>query len=201
MNKQKILFIVNSDYGQANVFLATASAIMQTAPDVELHIASFDPLEDAVKETSTHTQETKQNGKKHIQLQQKGEEGQEITFHPIKGISQFEACFRPEVGVQEAYNLTPGLVNSARNILIIPGIMMPWRPNEFMEIYRDCELILDKVRPDITVVDPLFSPGLTLCQDRQRQNGLNWIVLAPNTIKDFAIPLQPRLAMLWKYPM
>jgi hypothetical protein len=30
---------------------------------------------------------------------------------------------------------------------------------------------------------------------------LNWMVLAPNTIKDFAIPLQPRLAMLWKYPM
>ena len=78
---------------------------------------------------------------------------------------------------------------------------MPWRPEEFMQIYRDCELILDKVQPDLAVVDPLFSPGLTLCQDHQRQSGLKWTVLAPNTIKDFAVPLQPRLAMLWKYPM
>jgi hypothetical protein len=167
---------------------------------VELHIASFRPLEDAVKETSKQAQEARQNGKGPIQQQLK-ERGREITFHPIKGISQFEASFRPEVGVQEAYNLTPGLINSARNILIIPGIMMPWGPDEFMEIYRNCELILDKVQPDIAVVDPLFSPGLTLCWDHQCRRGLKWTVLAPNTIKDFAIPLQPRLAMLWKYPM
>lgn len=64
--------------------------------------------------------------------------------------------------------------------------MMPWRPDEALTIYSDCELILDKVQPDVTVVDPLFSPGLTQCLDGRSRTELNWIVLAPNTIKDFA---------------
>jgi hypothetical protein len=175
---KRILFFTNSDYGQANVVLATAYSILQTAPEAELHIASFRALESAVKKVS-----------------------KAITFHPIDGISQFEACYRPEVGVQEAYDLTPGVVNSARNILVIPGIMLPWSPDEYMSIYHDCVRILTQVKPDMVVVDPLFSPALTLCQERKIKEALNWIVLAPNTIKDFAIPLQPRLAMLWKYPM
>lgn len=69
--KKKILCFVNSDYGQANVFLATAFAIMQMALDVELHIAPFNPLEDAVNETSKRAHEAKQHEMAQNQQKQK----------------------------------------------------------------------------------------------------------------------------------
>lgn len=186
-HKQKILFFTNSDYGQANVVLASAYALMHIATDVEIHVASFHRLEGAVREMS----------KQVVTDAPPGTNPQRLIFHGIDGMSQFEAAARPEVGVLEAYDLAPGLINSARNILIIPGIMLPWQPHEFGAIYLEAERILNQVKPNTTVVDPLFTPGLTLCHHLD----INWIVLAPNTIKDFAVPLQPGLAMLWKYPM
>jgi hypothetical protein len=38
---------------------------------------------------------------------------------------------------------------------------------------------------------------LTACRHR----GLHFVILAPNTIKDFAVAVQPKAGMLWKYPM
>ncbi|RFU27663.1 hypothetical protein B7463_g8658, partial [Scytalidium lignicola] len=101
---KRILFFTNSDYGQANVILATVHALVHVASDVEIHIASFHELQAAVYATS-----------------------------------QFALSHAPEG-------------SSAK---------------------------------------PLVFHGLNA----------NWMVLAPNTIKDFAVPLQPGLAMLWKYPL
>lgn len=184
---KKILMFTNSDYGQANVALATAHALMHAAAHVEVHLASFHGLEGAVKETSDFARKTAPGNSA----------AQPLIFHPLDGISWGPASFRPEVGMAEAYDLTPGLVNSAKNVLVIPAIMLPWRPSEFVAIYREAERVLNQVKPDLTVVDPLFTPGLTLCHHL----GINWVVLAPNTVKDFAVPAQPRLAMLWKYPL
>jgi hypothetical protein len=187
VRKQKILFLTNSDYGQANVVLASAHALLHIAPDVEIHIASFHRLAGAVRDIS---KDFKTNA-------QPGTDQQRLIFHGINGMSQFEAAMRPETGMTEAYDRVPGLVNTARNILIIPTILLPWEPDEFGAMYLETEKILNQVRPDITVVDALYTPGLTLCNHLN----INWIVLAPNTIKDFAVPLQPGLAILWKYPM
>ncbi|KAH6619561.1 hypothetical protein B0J18DRAFT_434421 [Chaetomium sp. MPI-SDFR-AT-0129] len=186
---RRILFFANSDFGQANVVLATAHALLHHDPQVEVHIASFHALEEAVHSTSAFALKTTPH--KHATTPTP------ITFHPLDGISWGPATFRPEVGVAATNDLTPGLVNSAKNILLIPAVMLPWRPDEFLSLYRQAERILSDVRPDVTVIDPIFTPGLTLCHHLKT----NWLVLAPNTLKDFALPMQPRLAMLWKYPL
>ncbi|KAH8885624.1 UDP-Glycosyltransferase/glycogen phosphorylase [Thozetella sp. PMI_491] len=184
--RSKILFLTNSDYGLANVVLAAAHSLLHQAPEVEVHIASFQPLEQAVDTTSKLALETAPEGSA----------AQAIIFHRIDGDSWGPAAFRPEAGLMEAYDLTPGLVNTAKATLVMPSIFLPWQPHEFVAIYKQIGQIFSQVIPDVTVVEPLFSPGLTLCHDLQAR----WIVLAPNTIKDFALPAQPGLAMLWKYP-
>ncbi|KAF4943870.1 hypothetical protein FGADI_13106 [Fusarium gaditjirri] len=68
---------------------------------------------------------------------------------------------------------------------------------EFAKLYEQTVHVVEKVEPDLAVVEPLFIQGLTACHHA----GVKWIVLSPNTIKDFAIPEQPRLAALWKYPI
>ncbi|KAK4154439.1 hypothetical protein C8A00DRAFT_32789 [Chaetomidium leptoderma] len=183
---KRILFFTNSDFGQANVVLATAHALLHSAPQVEIQIASFHALKEAVNSTSAFALKTSPH--KHAKP---------ITFHPLDGISWGPATFRPEVGVAAANDLTPGPINSAKNILLIPAVMLPWRPDEFLSLYRQAECILSDVRPDVTAINPIFTPGLTLCHHLKT----NWLVLAPNTLKDFALPMQPRSAMLWKYPL
>ncbi|KAK4034463.1 hypothetical protein C8A01DRAFT_49169 [Parachaetomium inaequale] len=184
--RKRILFFTNSDFGQANVVLATAHALLHIDPQVEIHIASFRPLEEEVKSTSAFA--LKAFLHKH---------SKPIIFHPLDGISWGPATFRPEVGVAATNDLNPGLINSAKNILLIPSVMLPWRPDEFTSLYRQAESILADVQPDVTAIDPIFTPALTLCHHLKT----NWLVLAPNTLKDFALPMQPNLAMLWKYPL
>ncbi|KAH8678297.1 hypothetical protein BX600DRAFT_507255 [Xylariales sp. PMI_506] len=185
-SRKRILFLTNSDYGLANVILATAHSIMHTTANVEIHIASFQDLEGAVAKTSSFALETAPPGSK----------PHPIVFHCIKGATWGTAAFRPEAGLMEAYEHPPGLINSAKVTLLVPAILLPWHPEEFVPIYKQTSEIFSAVKPDLTVVEPLFGPGLTLCNHLKT----NWIVLAPNTIKDFALPAQPGLAMLWKYP-
>lgn len=181
-----ILFFTNSDYGQANVVLAAAYELAILANDVEIHIASFEGLEQAALKTNQLVVDNSP-----------GKQSSRLIFHRLHGRSQFEACIGPDVDLFKAYDRPPTFFNAARTILCIEGIMQPWRSEEFVDLYQQSLYILNNVKPDLTVVEPLFTPGLTLCNHL----GINWIVLAPNTIKDFAVPLQPRLAALWRYPM
>lgn len=121
---RKILFFTNSDYGQANVVLATIHSLYHMAPSVEIHIASLHPLESSVREAATRAVKIgARPGAKVSSAQTPNND--RIFFHAMEGLSQYEAGARPEVGVPEAYDLTPGFINTSKNILIIPGIMQP----------------------------------------------------------------------------
>ncbi|KAF7552237.1 hypothetical protein G7Z17_g4454 [Cylindrodendrum hubeiense] len=183
---KKILIFTNSDYGQANVILATAYELMLSASNIEIHIASTQGLQRAVEDTT-----------RLAATNAVGDASPRLVFRTLEGRSQFEASAGPDVDIFEAYDRPVNFVNAAHTILTIDGIMLPWSPEEFTSLYRQSMSVWDDVKPDLTVVEPLFTPALTLCN----HTGVNWIVLAPNTIKDFAIPLQPRLAPLWKYPI
>ncbi|KAL1869448.1 hypothetical protein VTK73DRAFT_3093 [Phialemonium thermophilum] len=187
MSSRRILFFTNSDYGQANVVLATIHSLLHQDPAVEIHIASFHELQAAVREASDFA----------IRTAPDESSRKPVVFHGMAGLTWGPALFRPETGVADANQLKPGLVNSTKAVLTLPAIMLPWTAEEYIEIYSETERVLAEVNPDLTVVEPLFTTALTVCHRRQ----LRWMVLAPNTVKDFALPLQPRLAMLWKYPL
>lgn len=74
---------------------------------------------------------------------------------------------------------------------------MPWEPEEIVDLYTQVVSIIKEVNPDLTIVDPLHLPALTAAYNLK----VKWTVLAPNTIKDFAVPCQPYGAALWKYPL
>lgn len=101
---RKILFLCSSDYGQANVILATAYAILATGAAVELHIGSEHRMEPEVKNAIKLADETLSATAPH-----------KIHFHGIKGISQFQAMMRPEAGIAQAWELPlPNFANAAK---------------------------------------------------------------------------------------
>jgi len=184
--QKRILFFTNSDYGQANVVLATIYELMLAVAQAQIHIASFQALQPAVEDTIKLAEE-----------KASGKQSARVVFHRLEGRSQFEAATGPDIDIFEAYDRPVNFINAAHTILSIDGIMQPWSPEEFASLYRQSMGIHNDVKPELTIVEPLFTPASTMCNHVR----LNWIVLSPNTIKDFALPLQPRLAPLWKYPM
>jgi len=75
--------------------------------------------------------------------------------------------------------------------------LLPWEPEEFVETCKELEEVVKEVGADLVVADCLFSHGLTVCQ----KLGVKYLVLSPNTLKEFAAFKQPWAAVVWKYPM
>lgn len=182
---KKILLLTNSEHGQANVYLAVSHALLHLEDAVEVHLASFSPIAKFVKATSDYAQQTSRNGRS-------------VIFHEIRGINMESAWSRPEIlsGDPSTFSNTRGLSTAASKVRVLLRVTLPWSGPEFVEIYRSIVEIIQDIKPDIVAADPAFSPALTAC----RHLGVKFVVLTPNTIKDFSMPLQPRAEALWKYP-
>jgi hypothetical protein len=120
----------------------------------------------------------------------------EITFHPLRGSSMKDAFAqrgleffpRHPAGVQ-------GALQSYRELL--PALMAPWETDEYLAIYDHCVSLIEELRPHAVVVDPLLGPAIDACSTLHRR----YIVLSPGTFKDHVVNMQPRLEVLWKYPV
>ncbi|KAK0715076.1 glycosyltransferase family 1 protein [Lasiosphaeris hirsuta] len=185
---KRVLLLTNSEHGQANVYLATSYALL-TLPDedVEVHFGSFPPIQKFVSATSEHAQRDSRTRRP-------------ILFHTIDGLDMVSAWSRPEI-VAERESLkdnvnTFQLIYAIRRMMLLLKVTLPWTGPEFVQIMASVVDIVHEVQPDIIAVDPAFSPALTAL----RHIGTNFIVLSPNTIKDFAMPSQPNGEALWKYP-
>ncbi|KAF3804242.1 Glycosyltransferase sdnJ [Colletotrichum gloeosporioides] len=169
--KRKMLMLTKSEYGQANIFLATCHALMGTDPDVEIHLASFAPIRTAVTAASEAGIKAHPNASS-------------IEFHETRGTHYFKALLSPE------------LPNNAHCLTNHRPGSMPYTGLEMVENCNEIRRIIEEVEPDLTLVDDMFIPELTMA----RHMRIKWMILSPNTLKDLALPQQPRAAFFWKYP-
>ncbi|KAK3389165.1 hypothetical protein B0H63DRAFT_95075 [Podospora didyma] len=184
---KRVLLLTNSEHGQANVYLATSYALATLDDeDVEVHFASFSPIEKFVTATSQHAKRNKSRARP-------------IVFHVINGVDMMSAWSRPEI-MEEQRNLANksiiALLDAIRRTMVLLKVTLPWTGAEFVQILWSVVEIVHHVQPDIIAVDPAFSPALTAL----RHINAKFVILSPNTIKDFAMPLQPNGEALWKYP-
>lgn len=184
---KRVLLITNSEHGQANVFLATSYALL-TLPDedVQVHFASFPSIQKSVLATSDHALRD-------------SPQARPLVFHEVAGLSMVDAWSRPEVASERQRLAIVDVVSlfyAIRRMMVLLKVMLPWTGPEFVEIMKSVMDIVEDVRPDVIAVDPAFSPALTAL----RYTGTKFMVLSPNTIKDFVMPLQPNGEALWKYP-
>lgn len=184
--------LTNVEHGQSNIFLATAQAILEADPGVEIHFATFAGLEGSVAEVSEH-------------IQRSTSAARPIVYHKIQGISAGQ-------GLQnyiERYNIparpgyfpdsvsTPLGFSATKQALkdFLPAFI-PYTGEELGEIITSIIHIIQHVNADLVVLDPLMTTGLTAAWHLQ----VKYMVLSPNTIKDFAASEQPRGVRFWKYP-
>ncbi|EJT78670.1 hypothetical protein GGTG_03769 [Gaeumannomyces tritici R3-111a-1] len=182
---KKILFLSNAEFGELTVVLATCDALMHAAPAVQLHVATYGGQpERAVAATSDYARRT-------------SPAAAPIVFHQVSGPSYVDEIFRRFGSIPPSFGLPPSFWNTLKFIGDMPYALLPWGPDEFVVSLDSCLRIIDEVKPDLIGVNSLFAPGLTAA----RHVGAHFIVLAPGSIKDYALSKQPRGGAFWKYPI
>ncbi|KAJ4172088.1 hypothetical protein NW754_007686 [Fusarium falciforme] len=189
---RKVLMLTNIEHGQSNVFLATAQAILETHPGVEIHFATFRGLEGSVAEVSEYARRSKPMARP-------------IVYHEIQGISGRQGLQnyieRHSIPARPGYfpaSVSTPLSFSATKQAIkdfLPAFI-PYTGEELGDIVTSIIGIVKDVNADLVVLDPLMTAGLTAVWHLH----VKYMILSPNTIKDFAASEQPRGVRFWKYP-
>ncbi|KAF5373765.1 hypothetical protein D9758_000857 [Tetrapyrgos nigripes] len=167
----KILLATNSEYGQANIFLAVACEL--ALRNVDLHLASFSPLQ---KRLTQHGLVDK------------------LSFHLVPGLSFEDALLR----TADANMLShpPGVQGALQSYKWMADLLLPWTAEEYHHQLLSIKNIVQECSPSIVVIDSLFLGALDAC----RELGQRYVVLSPNSPRDFVGMTQPALRGFWKYP-
>lgn len=122
--------LTNSEYGQANIFLATCYALMRIAPDVEIHLAPFAPIRTAVIAASEAGIKAHPNASP-------------INFYEIHGTNYFKALLSPEVGGRRLLEIAPSFRTMPTVLRIIARAAMPCTGPEMAENCNEIRRIIE----------------------------------------------------------
>ncbi|RGP72018.1 2-hydroxyacylsphingosine 1-beta-galactosyltransferase [Fusarium longipes] len=176
------LFLVNQEHGVSNVLVATASALLEKYPDIEIHFASFPKLKGKLERVSKFAQ-------------RKTPAARDIVFHQLKSPAYAEVIVNAGRGLDDVPH-PPGLAGIAHLCRDMQLWISPWSADEHLSIYEEVDTIIDEVDPAVVVVDTLFRPGLDATRDKNRQHAF----ITPNQAVDNFLGDQPYGSMFWKYP-
>ena len=180
---RRILFMTNSELGQATVHLATAHELL-LQPNAEVHFASFPALESAIASVNAKAPTFSRTGK-----------ANHLNFHPLQGKSMIQASGRDKEFLEMHRPGFSGALYAYRNVF--PTVFATWSGPEYMEVYRSCLAIIKDVQPDLVAIDPM----LTQASDACRVTETRYIILSPMSFKDHAFGDQPGTALIGKYPL
>ncbi|ROV96997.1 hypothetical protein VSDG_04051 [Cytospora chrysosperma] len=200
VKRQSLLFFTNPEWGQANVILATIHEFL-VVDDYDIHLASYASLQPRLHGLfSIHAEayprplviafSRVQDGFK------SGDDAERpsITFHTIPGLSTAEACYRD--GIQGLLPHKPGLKGAVSSYRRLQDFFFHMTGEEYMEQERYAKDIITQVQPAVIIAEQGLSQALDACYELKRP----FVILSPNSFKDFEQLLQPRLGVLWKYP-
>lgn len=185
-----VLFITSEPAGLSNALVATAAALVERHPEVQVHYASFPSLANTVARVSSlarHSRVSKAST----------DRSNDITFHPLTSAPGF---LEKNAGTKHSYwemIHPPGLQGIDTMIASIQRWIAPWPAEEHLALFEEIRLLIEKeVDPAVVVLDTLFPPGVDATRDANRLHAF----ISPNQLIDSFGVKQPWGAALWKYP-
>lgn len=176
---RKVLFACNSEYGQAQVVLAVATTMLKE-PNIEVHLASFLPLEPRVNFLNNVF----------------GQQSKLIQFHPLDGPSMTQGYFRHYSEPPALYHPC-GVQGAIRSYQMFPKAVAAYDDGEYARLVESFGAIISEVQPGLIVVDAYLWAALDVC----RNSSTKYAVITPTGLWGLISGIQPRAAVMWKYPM
>ncbi|KAK7415566.1 hypothetical protein QQX98_005812 [Neonectria punicea] len=174
-----VLFISNSEHGLSNVHLATASALLENYPDMDVHYASFPSVRRNLERISSFARE-------------KAPGISDVVFHELKGLTFAQAIMKEG----RSFISAPGRAGIASLAEHIQLWISPWTVEDHVELFEELGTIIDNVDPAVVILDTWFRPAIDATRNKTRQHAF----VTPNTLVDNFVASQPLRNMLWKYP-
>jgi len=180
--RRSVLFITNDELGQAGIHIATSQSIAERYPNVDVHVASFAPLKNTIKELSSRLAADQSSPR-------------EVTFHTVRGLSP-ASTIRVTVGKgPDDYSHTPG-IRAGLDFGIVAGpYTQPWNSLTYHEIFESITDIINKVDPTVILIDVMLPPAVCAAQELDRP----YMLFTPYSVKEVVLS-DMGLAGLYKYP-
>ena len=163
--RQNILHLTNSEYGQSNVIVAVAYELLLQG-EFDVHIASVQALEQRVNELRTI-----------LELK----EASNLTFHALPGPTLTEAI--ASSGKEFGAPRCPGIQGAVESYSELQNIVAPWNGPEYIQGYHRCLELFEALKPAMIVVDSVYSQALDACRRTSRKH----IVLSPTSLEETAV--------------
>ncbi|KAJ2984074.1 hypothetical protein NUW58_g6141 [Xylaria curta] len=182
---ETVLFFINTEYGLSNVHLATASALLEKHPEIDVHIASFPRSAPKVARVTSSARRKLKGAK-------------DIHFHELPGPEYAEALSdrMGGLGRKSIRHIvhTPGIKGIDQILRSVQPAMSPWDGPNHVLIYEKATELIQTVDPALVVLDIALRPAI----DAARQNNRLYAFIAPNVLADTFWAEQPWGAM-FKY--
>ncbi|KAK8091401.1 uncharacterized protein PG998_015216 [Apiospora kogelbergensis] len=186
------LFLTTGVHGLANVHFATIQALLEHHPHVAIHLAA--PVDD----TPDH------GGGVEAKLariaafaRMRNPAAQDVRFHPLPGPSWLGALAKNTDVSVASLTQPPGFRGVARFARQAQSSLAPWTGAEYLRVYGAARALVAAVDPAVVVLDTMFMPGVDAARGARRLHAF----VTPNTLVDTFVADQPRLGLLWKYPV
>ncbi|KAL6922729.1 hypothetical protein FSHL1_000003 [Fusarium sambucinum] len=176
------LFLVNQEHGVSNVLVATASAMLENYPDIDIHFASFPKLKNKLERVSKFAH-------------RKTPSARDIVFHQLQSPSYADVITKAGRSLDDIPH-PPGPAGISHLCRDIQLWISPWSADDHFSIYEEVVSLIDEIDPAVVVIDTLFRPGLDATRDKNRQHAF----ITPNQAIDNFLGEQPYGSMFWKYP-
>lgn len=180
-----VLFFALAESGQINVQLATAQALLQLRPNLEIHFASFDKMKDRIARVSSFARKSNPAVR-------------DIVFHSIPGPDRIAGRERQTncTLLVECLAHPPGARGAAHLAAQMELWLWPWSGEEHVALYQHSLEVIQQVNPAVVVVDYAFRPPLDAVEHLNRVH----VVISPLAAANLFANAQPWLSGLWKYP-
>jgi hypothetical protein len=180
--QKKIILFTNSEYGQANVVLATAYELLLAGCDV--HIASY-VSKGAILGTLMPERVSELNEGSYGPVPK---ETKPVTFHCIREPSMTEALIRKGLEQSEFVH-GPGVREALRMYPFMLKSVSAWKPDDYVHDVESCVEIIKLVDPDFIANERFCAPAVDACTLLSRK----YVMLNPNTFKETLAVAQPYL--------
>jgi hypothetical protein len=78
----------------------------------------------------------------------------------------------------------------------IPEVCLSWNEEEYLRVYSFIKVLISTLDPAVVAVDPILSQGIDACESLERE----YLILSPVSLQQHVIGVQPKAAVLWKFP-
>ena len=182
-----VLFIINTEYGLSNVHLATASALLEKHPGIDIHVASFPRSAPKVAKVSALAEK-----------RFKVDRG--VKFHELPG-REYAQALSNQMGGSSGKSIQhllhpPGVKGINEIMRVIRPAMSPWDGSDHIAIYERVRELIETIDPALVVLDMAFRPSI----DAVLQSDRLYAYLSPNVLADKFWFEQPFPRLITKIP-